>query len=173
MWPSSAGGQRVFPAALELGRRPALDVYLFENEEYLGGIPRSAHVFFGMRDLKRAYSGKGYARRLEKLVRRDTCEDPHPVNWWLKFAVGNNGQRHHLTVSSPDGLVIYESRHVLLAMGCFEGSRGSRMLPGTATGRGYHNGHAPENGQSGTQGAGPSGRYSRKRACGLFCGPDA
>ena len=124
------GGPAGISAALELGCRSNLDIYLFENEKYLGGIPRSAHVFFGMRDLKRAYSGKGYARRLDKLVRRTPvtiCTQSTVV----KIATGTDGRRHCLTVSSPDGLKVYESRYVLLAMGCFESSRGSRMIPGT------------------------------------------
>ena len=124
------GGPAGISAALELGCRPNLDVYLFENEKYLGGIPRSAHVFFGMRDLKRAYSGKGYARRLDKLLRRTSvkiCTQSTVV----EITTGGPGRRHCLTVSSPDGLMIYESRHVLLAMGCFESSRGSRMISGT------------------------------------------
>lgn len=124
------GGPAGISACLELSQETNLDIYLFENEDRLGGIPRSAHVFFGMRDLKRAYSGKAYAQRLETLLRQ-TSVNIRTDSTIIEIRTGSAGQRHCLTVSSPEGLTIYECRQVLLAMGCCEASRGSRLIPGT------------------------------------------
>ena len=62
------GGPTGISAALELVKSSDVKVDLFENETELGGIPRSAHYFFGMRDLKRLYSGRFYANKLAQLI---------------------------------------------------------------------------------------------------------
>ena len=123
------GGPAGVSACLELARLGHTDVYLFENEAQLGGIPRSAHIFFGMRDMYRAYSGPAYARRLETMVRRtpvNVCTESTVV----RIEAGADNRRHVLTVSAPEGICLYSCRHVILAMGCFEGSCGARLLCG-------------------------------------------
>ncbi len=123
------GGPAGISACLELARLGHPDIYLFENETHLGGIPRSAHVFFGLRDLYRAYSGPAYARRLDTLVRR-TAVKARTESTVIRIEPGSGEHRHALTVSGPEGIGVYHCRHVILAMGCFEGSRGSRLLCG-------------------------------------------
>ena len=123
------GGPAGVSACIELARLGHTDVYLFENEARLGGIPRSAHVFFGMRDMHRAYSGPAYARRLETLVRR-TAVKVCTQSTVISIEPGSEEQRHVLTVSGPEEIGVYHCRHVILATGCFESSRGSRLLCG-------------------------------------------
>jgi len=49
----------------------------------------------------------------------------------VELAFSRNGGRHRLVVAGPGALTVCESRQVILAMGCFETSRGSRLIPGT------------------------------------------
>jgi thioredoxin reductase len=124
------GGPAGISACLELAKVRKLKVHLFENESELGGIPRSAHIFFGMRDLKRLYTGAAYARRLEALVRK-TATAIHTRSTVVEIKPDKVGKAHRVFVASSEGMVCYTCRFVVLATGCFEGSRESRMIAGT------------------------------------------
>jgi thioredoxin reductase len=123
------GGPAGISACLELSKCPELRIALFERESELGGIPRSCHTLFGMRDQKRVYTGPAYGRRLSKLVRK-TAAEIHTESSVLNIIPGAHKERHRIDVVSRWGLKSYESRCVLLATGCFESSRGARMIPG-------------------------------------------
>jgi thioredoxin reductase len=125
------GGPAGISACLELSRRAReVKISLFESEENLGGVPRSCHLLFGMRDLKRILTGPGYARKLSGLLRR-TPVDVHTQATALSILPAQNGKdgRHLVTVASPEGLKIYQSRFVVLATGCCESSLGQRLIP--------------------------------------------
>jgi len=124
------GGPAGISACLELSKLSALKIALFECDNELGGMPRSCHVFFGMRDRKRVYTGPAYARRLDRLVRK-TPVQVYTGARVLNLIPGKHGASHRLDVLSPHGLISYESRFVLLATGCFENSRSARLIPGT------------------------------------------
>ena len=124
------GGPAGITACLELSKSSDLKTAIFEYEDELGGIPRSAHVFFGMRDQKRLYTGAAYARRLNRLVSR-TPAKIYTQSTVTDIIPGNNGERHQIQVTSPEGMKVYESRFLLLATGCYESSRGNRLIPGT------------------------------------------
>ena len=123
------GGPAGISACLEFSRLPDLKIALFENEAELGGIPRSAHVFFGMRDRKRIYTGAAYARRLNHLIQK-TSVQIHTKSTVLEIIPGNSEAGHQIHVASPEGLEVYESQFVLLATGCYESSREMRCIPG-------------------------------------------
>jgi thioredoxin reductase len=124
------GGPAGISAGLELSKLSTLNVALFERDEELGGIPRSCHIFFGMRDRKRMYTGPAYARELEGVIRK-TSVQIHTGTTVLNIVPGGPGEAHRLDVLSPNGLKSYESRFILLATGCFESSRQARRIPGT------------------------------------------
>ena len=124
------GGPAGISACLELSRRSNLKIGLFEYEDTLGGIPRSAHVFFGMRDQKRLYTGAAYARRLDGLIRK-TAVDIHTCTTVLEVVPGTAGELHRIRTVSPEGLKTYACRFLLLATGCCESSREKRYIPGT------------------------------------------
>ncbi|MBW1800732.1 MAG: FAD-dependent oxidoreductase [Deltaproteobacteria bacterium] len=124
------GGPAGISVCLALSKVPTLKVALFESEPELGGIPRSSHIFFGMRDLRQIHTGSSYARKLDSLVRR-TSVHIHTNATVIDLLPGEKGQRHTLHVASPDGFDIYDSRAVLLATGCYESSREARLIPGT------------------------------------------
>jgi thioredoxin reductase len=124
------GGPAGLSACLELSKRSALKTALFECDDALGGMPRSCHVFFGLRDRKRLYTGPAYARKLDRLVRRSAVAVFTGARV-LNLTPGKHGGAHQLHVISPQGLTSYESRFVLLASGCFESSRAFRRIPGS------------------------------------------
>lgn len=117
-------------ACLGLARSASLKIALFECEEKLGGIPRSCHIPFGMRDRKRIYTGPAYARRLAGLTRQ-TAVEIHTEARVMDMTPGDPGEPHRLRVLSPEGYRSYESRFVILATGCFESPRSARRIGGT------------------------------------------
>ena len=123
------GGPAGISACLELSRRAGLSIALFEGEQQLGGMPRSCHIFFGMRDRLRLYTGPSYARKLDTLIRK-TGVRIHTGSRVLNLLPRGPGEAHEIHVLSPQGLKSFRSRFVLLATGCFEGSRSGRWLPG-------------------------------------------
>lgn len=124
------GGPAGLSACLELAAAGNLNVVLFENEPELGGIPRSCHLFFGMRDLHQIHTGAGYARRLVRRIER-TNTRIHTDATVLEIHPGRPGDPHELVAASPGRLMHYRCRFVLLATGCYEGARESRLIPGT------------------------------------------
>jgi len=123
------GGPAGISACLELsGRTDSLKVALFESEEELGGIPRTCHLFFGMRDLMRIYTGPGYARRLNDLIRKTSVEI-HTQTTVLNIVPGKKEEGHTINVLSPAGPKTYKCRFLVLATGCCEKSLGERLLP--------------------------------------------
>ncbi len=107
-----------------------MNIALFERDVELGGIPRSCHFFFGMRDQKRIYTGPAYAKKLSSLI-RSTSVKLHLGTMVLSVVPGISGEAHRIDVLSPEGLKSYSSRFVILATGCFESSRHARQIPGT------------------------------------------
>jgi thioredoxin reductase len=125
------GGPAGISACLELSKHADLRIALFEVDSTLGGLPRTSHLrFFGFRDLKRAYTGSGYARILSRLI-LNTSVSVHTEATVLRIIPGISGKGHVLEVLSPSGLNGYECRHLLLATGCFETSQPARLIPGT------------------------------------------
>ncbi len=124
------GGPAGITAGLELSKSSNLRIALFEGDPELGGMPRSCHVFFGMRDQRRLHTGAAYAQRLNRLIRK-TAVDIHTESRVLDIIPGNLGEPHQINVLSPQGLTSYGSRFLLLATGCFESSRSARHISGT------------------------------------------
>ena len=124
------GGPAGISACLELSAHARLKIALFEGEQELGGMPRSCHIFFGLRDRRRLYTGPSYARTLRKLVRK-TKTFIYAGSRVLNIFPGGLGETHELHVLCPEGPKSFRSRFILLATGCFESSRSERLLPGT------------------------------------------
>ncbi|MCL2818040.1 MAG: FAD-dependent oxidoreductase, partial [Clostridiales bacterium] len=120
------GGPAGISACLELSRQAGLKVALFESEEELGGLPKSCHVFFGMRDMRRLYTGPAYTRKLASLIRK-TSVQVHTNSTALSLRADPEGNRHYLEVATPGGMRHYNCRFILLATGCCERPRGARL----------------------------------------------
>lgn len=124
------GGPAGISAALELSRSGNLRIELFENERQLGGIPRSAHYFFGMRDMKMALSGKQYANRLSRMIEK-TSVNIHTASTVVDLKPAFETDFHEINVASETGYHTYSCKVILLATGCYESSREKRLIPGT------------------------------------------
>jgi len=123
------GGPAGLSTCIELARSSRdLKIVLLESEEELGGLPRSCRLFFGMRDLKRIYTGPAYAKRLGDLARSTRAEIQTEATV-LNIKPDEERGRHRLSVASPSGLKAYESRFVVLATGCCEAPLGTRLIP--------------------------------------------
>jgi len=126
------GGPSGISACLEFSQRlgPACRVALFESDAELGGMPRSCPLLFGLRDLKRIYTGARYAHELNRRI-CSTATEIHTQTTVLKIDAGADGRLHRLEAVSPAGLKNYACRYLLLATGACEASRGGRAVPGT------------------------------------------
>jgi thioredoxin reductase len=118
------GGPAGLSAATTLRELGADRVVLLERDTIVGGIPRHCgHSPFGMREFRRILSGTRYAARLEARARDRGVEilTRHSV-----LSVQDGLVR----AVSPDGLVDYRPRRILLATGTREASRAARLVSG-------------------------------------------
>jgi thioredoxin reductase len=124
------GGPAGISACLQLSKCPEFTVALFETDCEIGGTPRSCHFPFGMRDLKRVYTGLGYARKLMRLIQKTTTRI-YTDTTVLDIIPNVEGETHLIKISSSQEIAVYKTRYILLATGCCERSRGARLIPGT------------------------------------------
>lgn len=120
------GGPAGLAAARELGRLGVRDVVVAEREREPGGIPRhAAHQGFGLRDLRRPFTGPSYARRLTTLALEAGAElrTETMVTGWSPGGP--------LELTSPRGRELLEPDAVILASGCRERPRSARLVPGS------------------------------------------
>jgi thioredoxin reductase len=123
------GGPAGISTCIELSKKtPGLKMALFESEKELGGIPRTGHIFFGMRDLGRLYTGVSYARRLDSLVRKTPVEIRTETTVF-EIVPGEGKGGHSFHVVSPDGVRMYTSQFLVLATGCCEAPLAARLIP--------------------------------------------
>lgn len=127
------GGPAGLSACLELAKSSRIRTALFEHGDRLGGIPAVCPGVFGFLDRRRLYTGKSYAERLRRLVER-TNVAIHTGATITKIAVGEAGNSHRMDLITNQGPFSCESRFILLATGCFEGSRASRIIGGSRPG---------------------------------------
>lgn len=122
------GGPAGISACLELARSTNLKVELFETDAELGGIPRSCHFIFGMRDRRRLYTGRQYCRRLRNLVEKSPIGANTNAHV-LAIKAGTQPDRHIIEVLTPSGQQSFSARFIILATGCSETSAEARQLP--------------------------------------------
>ena len=123
------GGPAGISAAIEISNKTNLTVEIFESENDIGGIPRSCHLFFGMRDKKRIFTGKKYAAKLRYEI-MNTKTKINIKTTVLRIIPNVNG-KHEIVVSSEKGLDKCKCKYIIIATGCFEISRQARLIPGT------------------------------------------
>jgi len=121
------GGPAGISACLALAGSSDLKIALFENDAELGGMPRSCHYFFGMRDQRRLFTGPQYAARLSALVRKSAVSINTEAHV-LQITAGSQGDPHRIEVLMPGGFQSLTARFIILAMGCFEASAGAREI---------------------------------------------
>ncbi|MFH1124572.1 MAG: FAD-dependent oxidoreductase [Pseudomonadota bacterium] len=123
------GGPAGISACLKLSESSGLKTALFESEPELGGVPRSCHIYFGMRDRGRIHRGPAYARELDRLVRQSSTRI-YTGTTVLRIRPGKSGAYHQIDTVSLKGLRSYRSQCILLSTGCYETPRGTLGIPG-------------------------------------------
>ncbi len=124
-----AAGMAAATELKELGR----DVVLVERDHVLGGILNQCiHNGFGLHHFKEELTGPEYAERFSELVN----EQQIPVHLGMtitEITPGKDVEDRHKVYgfSAEHGMVCFEVRAVVLAMGCRERNRGNIGTPGT------------------------------------------
>ncbi len=115
-------------AARVVAQRPNTKILVCEREEVPGGIPRHCyHTGWGIRDLRRNYSGPAYAKKLTL----------HAMKMGVTILtetsvrkVETEGESHVVQTVSPRGLESFRAPVVIMATGCRESTRHARLMPG-------------------------------------------
>ena len=109
------GGPAGISACLEFAKSGNLKVALFESQAELGGMPKTCHFGFGMRDRKRFYTGQTYAAKLTRSVREREIEiftDATVVN----IIPGSAEQLHGIEVATKDGFKLFKTRFIVMSL---------------------------------------------------------
>lgn len=118
------GGPAGLSAAIELRRRGAGRVVLYERELQPGGIPRHTnHLGYGVRDLHRVTTGPRYAAHLVRTAEREGVE----IETGRAARAFANGD---VSSTGIDGPAVVRAGAVLLATGVRERPRSARLVPG-------------------------------------------
>ncbi len=119
------GGPAGLAAAVALFQQGVRDIVVIEREKALGGILRQCiHDGFGLARFGETLSGPEYAQRF--IDEAHALEVPYVTDTTV-LEVSDN--REVLTVS-PAGMVCYQAKAVVFAMGCRERTRGALAIPG-------------------------------------------
>jgi thioredoxin reductase len=120
------GGPAGLAAAVELRKKGIQEIVILEREKQLGGILRQCiHDGFGLTRFKQTLSGPEYAQRFIDLVKKLHIE------YVTDATVIDITSMKKVIAASKDGLLDYQAKAVVLAMGCRERTRGAISIPGT------------------------------------------
>ena len=119
------GGPGGLAAAAELKRNGIDDILILEREHSLGGILRQCiHDGFGLTRFGETLSGPEYAARFIDEIKAMGIEYVTDAT-----VIGLTADKK-VTAATRDGLLIYQAKAVILAMGCRERTRGALSIPG-------------------------------------------
>ncbi len=119
------GGPAGLAAALAAREAGAGRVVIIERDRYLGGIlQQCVHVGFGLHLFKEELSGPEYAQRfIERIAQSGIDVHLNTMVTELKSGV--------VIAVGPPGLVLFQAKAIVLAMGCRERTRGNIGIPGS------------------------------------------
>ncbi|MCK5843953.1 MAG: FAD-dependent oxidoreductase, partial [Victivallales bacterium] len=125
------GGAAGMGAAREI-RGNGYSVAIIEREEFLGGIlMQCIHNGFGLRRFEKELTGPEYAETYRKLI-DDSGIDVFLNATVVSVADSEGDHAKTLTALSADlGTLFFETKTIVLAMGCRERNRGNIGIPGT------------------------------------------
>ena len=119
------GGPAGLAAAVRLWDRGVHNLLILEREKQLGGILRQCiHDGFGLTRFGTTLSGPEYARHFIDAVRE------RGIPTLTNAAVVELTRDKQVTVATRDGLLKWQTKAVILAMGCRERTRGALAIPG-------------------------------------------
>lgn len=120
------GGPAGLAAAVQLKNKGISNIVILEREKQLGGILRQCiHDGFGLTRFKEALSGPEYAQRFIDKV------EILNIEYITNATVIDITSEKLVTAISGCGLLKYEAKSIILAMGCRERTRGAISIPGT------------------------------------------
>lgn len=119
------GGPAGLAAAVRLREMGLRDIVILEREASLGGILRQCiHDGFGLTRFGESLSGPEYARRFIDQV------EALGIPYITEASVLHLSAERHLVAATRNGLLEFDARAVVLAMGCRERTRGALAIPG-------------------------------------------
>ena len=119
------GGSAGMAAAIEV-KKAGLDVLIIERDYELGGILlQCIHVGFGLKEFKEELTGPQYAQRFINEI--NELEIPYLLD---TMVIEFTQDKKVYAVNNKDGLIMVESKAIILAMGCRERTRGAINIPG-------------------------------------------
>lgn len=114
-------------AAVKAKESGIKDVLLLERDNQLGGILKQCiHNGFGLHVFKEELTGPEFALRYIRKI--EELKIDYKLN---TMVISIDKNKNITTVNSEDGLMVYESGCIILAMGCRERPRGALRIPGT------------------------------------------
>lgn len=120
------GGPAGLAAAVQLKKQGIDDIVILEREKHLGGILRQCiHDGFGLARFKETLSGPEYAQRFIDLALS------MGIKCVTEATVLEVTPEKKVLAASKQGLLEYQAKAVVLAMGCRERTRGAISIPGT------------------------------------------
>lgn len=120
------GGPAGLAAALKCHEEGVTDIVVLERDKALGGILQQCiHNGFGLHYFGEELTGPEYAQRFVDMV--EQAQIPC-LTGTMVLEVTPDKQVY--TISKEQGLVIYQAKAVILAMGCRERTRGALGIPG-------------------------------------------
>ena len=119
------GGAAGLAAAVACKQKGIEDILIIERGDYLGGILNQCiHDGFGLEKFHTSLAGPEYAQRYVDQVKEK--EIPFLLN---SMVVSLTPQKEVIVVNN-NGLIHYQARVIILAMGCRERTRGAISIPG-------------------------------------------
>ena len=120
------GGPAGLAAAVKLKEFGIDDILIIEREQKLGGILRQCiHDGFGLTRFKETLSGPEYAQRfIDEVVEKK-------IEYITETTVIDLTHDKKVIAVNKNGLMEYEAKAVILAMGCRERTRGAISIPGS------------------------------------------
>jgi NADPH-dependent 2,4-dienoyl-CoA reductase/sulfur reductase-like enzyme len=113
-------------AAINAKKNGVQNLIIVERNSWLGGIlPQCIHDGFGLELFKEQMTGPEYAQRfVDELHRLE-------IPYMLDSLVLEVTPEKKVLVASPKGLLCFNAKAIVLAMGCRERTRGQICIPGT------------------------------------------
>lgn len=120
------GGPAGLAAALEARKNGVEKILICERAPYLGGILQQCiHNGFGLQYFKEELTGPEYASRFIKEV--ESSDIDVKLGTMVMEILGD---KKVIAVNRKEGMIMIETKAVVLAMGCRERTRGAITIPG-------------------------------------------
>jgi NADPH-dependent 2,4-dienoyl-CoA reductase/sulfur reductase-like enzyme len=113
-------------AAISAKKNGLQNLVVIERNGWLGGIlPQCIHDGFGLELFKKQLTGPEYAQRYIDEMKK------LKIPYMLDSMVVDVTPEKKVFVASPKGLFCFDTKAIVLAMGCRERTRGQIFIPGT------------------------------------------